>query len=239
MALQAEQAVGEGVIALILQKLDGEEFAPGFGHFTAVGVKMQNVHPVAAPLVAEVGLGLCDLVGVMGEGVINAAAVYVEILAQMLHGDAGAFDVPAGIADAPGGVPFQRLILELRLGEPEYKVILVALVGVLLNALSDADVKIIGIEVVENVVFFKLRGVEIDIAARKIGISGVHELGNDFDVFVDAVCGWLDDVGGLDVELCAVGEECVGVEFGDIHHGLVFALRALEHLILALVGVAC
>ena len=173
----------------------------------------------------------------VGEGVVDAAAVYVEVLTQMLHGNSGALNVPAGISDAPGRVPFQRLILELRLGEPENEVVLVAFVGVLLNALTDADVKIIGIKVVENVVFFKLRSVKIHISAREICVSGIHESGNDLDVFVDAVGGGLDDVGGFDVELCTVGEESVGVEFGDIHNGLVLTLCALEHLILALVGV--
>ena len=56
MALQAEQAVGEGIVAFILQKLYSKEFTLGFGHLSAVGVQMHNVHPVAAPLVTEVGL---------------------------------------------------------------------------------------------------------------------------------------------------------------------------------------
>ena len=64
------------------------------------------MHPVVAPLVAQICLGLSDLVGVVGECVINAAAVDIQILTKVLHGDTGALNVPAGIADTPGGIPF-------------------------------------------------------------------------------------------------------------------------------------
>ena len=99
---------------------------------------MVDMEPLGAPGVAQVALGLGDLVGVVGEGVVDAAAVEVQILAVVLHGDAGALNVPAGIAHAPGGIPLQGLILKLGLGEPEDEVVLVALVGVLLHALPDA-----------------------------------------------------------------------------------------------------
>ena len=195
------------------------------------------MHPPIAPLVAQVALALCDLVGVVGEGVVDAAAVDVQILAEVLHRDAGALDMPAGIADAPGRIPFQRLVLKLGFGEPEHKVVLVALVSVLFDALAHADVQILGVEVVEDIVALELGGVEVHVAAGKIGVAGVHQLGDDLDILVDAVGGGLDHIGGLDVELGAVVEEGVGVELGDLQHGLVLAAGALEHLVLALVGV--
>ena len=102
MALQAEQTVGEGVIALFLEQRNSQKFALGLAHFAGVCVQMQNVHPVVAPLVAEVGLGLSDLVGVMRKSVVDAAAVNVKVFAEVLHGYAGAFNMPAGIADTPG-----------------------------------------------------------------------------------------------------------------------------------------
>ena len=175
----------------------------------------------------------------MREGVVNAAAVDIKILTKVLHGYAGAFNVPAGIANAPGGVPLERLILELGLCKPQDEVVLVALVYVLLNALAHADIEIIGIEVVEDVVALKLGGVKIHIAAGKVGIAGIHELGDYFNVLIDAVCRGLNYVGGLDVELSAVGKERIGIELCDLHNGFVLALCALEHLILALVGIAC
>ena len=89
---------------------------------------MVNVEPMTAPLVTDKRLALCDLVCVMGERVVNSSAVNVKILTQVLHADAGAFDVPSGITHTPGAVPFELLIVEFRFGEPENKVCLVSLV---------------------------------------------------------------------------------------------------------------
>ena len=104
---------------------------------------MMHMEPVVAPLVAEVGLGLGDLIRVMREGIVDAAAVDIQIFAEVLDADAGALDMPAGIADAPRGVPLEGLILELGLREPENEVILIALVGILLDALAHADGKVL------------------------------------------------------------------------------------------------
>ena len=195
------------------------------------------MHPVIAPFVAQVGLRLGDFIGVVGEGVVDTAAVDVQILTQVLHGDAGALDMPAGIAHAPGGVPFQCLILKLGFGEPEHKVVLAALVGVLFHALADAYGQILLVEVVEHIVFLQLGGVKVHVAAGKIGVAGVHQPGDNLNVIVNAVGGRLHHIRGADVQLFAVVEKGVGVELGDLHHGLVLPLCALEHLVLALVRV--
>ena len=146
--------------------------------------------------------------------------------------------MPARISNAPGGIPLERLILELGLGKPENEVILVLLVLVLLHAFAHADGEVFLVVVIEDIVALELARIEVHIAAGDIGIAGVEQLRDDLDIIVDqARCG-LDDVGALDVELLAVGEERVGIELGDLHDGLVLALGSLDHLILALVGVA-
>ena len=99
----------------------------------------------------------------------------VKVLAEVLHTDAGALDVPAGIANAPRGLPLELLIVELGLCEPEHEISLVALVSVLLNTLSHADLEIFLAEISENVVFLELGGVEIDVAAGFIGVALVHK----------------------------------------------------------------
>ena len=123
--------------------------------------------PVGAPGVAQIALGLGDLVGVVGEGVIHAAAVEVQVLAVILHRYAGALNVPAGVAHAPGGVPLQGLVLELGLGKPEDEVVFIALVGVLLHALPDAHGQVLLVVVVEDIVPLQLGGIEVDIAAGR------------------------------------------------------------------------
>ena len=237
MALEAEEPVNQGIIALLLQQGDSEEFAGGLGHLAGIGVQVVDMEPLAAPRVAQIGLGLGDLIGVVGEGVVDAAAVQVQILPVVLHGDAGTLDVPAGVAHAPGGVPLQGLILEFGLGEPEDEVIFIALVGVLLHAIPDAHRQILLIVVVEHVVALQLGGIEVHIAPGLIGVALLQQAGDDLDILVDAAGGGLHRVRALDVQLSAVLKEGVGVILGDLHHGLVLPAGALEHLVLAGVSV--
>ena len=185
----------------------------------------------------EIGFALRDLIGVMRKGVVHAAAVDVEVFAVVLFADAGALDVPAGIAQAPRRFPFQLLILKFGFGEPEHKVGFVALVLVLLHAVAHADSQILLVHVAEHVVGAQLGGVKVDVAAGKIGVALFEQNRDHVDKLVDTVGSRLHHVGAFDVELFAVGKECVGVELRDLHHGLVLALGALEHFVLAGVGV--
>ena len=155
MTLQAEQAVNNGVIALLLQKRYRQKFPLGFGHFSAFRVQMMHMEPVAAPFMTEISLRLRNFIGVVRESIVNAAAMDVQILPEMLEADAGALNMPAGIADAPRGIPFERLIFKFRLGKPQHKVIFVSFVLVFLHALADADLQILFIVVVENIVLFQ------------------------------------------------------------------------------------
>ena len=196
------------------------------------------MEPVGAPGMAQVALRLGNLVGVVGEGVVHAAAVEVQVLPVVLHGDAGALDVPAGVAHTPGGVPLEGLVLKLALGEPEDEVISVALVGVLLHALPDTHGQVLLIVVVEDVVPLQLGGVKVHVAHGKIRVPRVHQLLDDPDIVADQARGGLNHVRSFDVQLPAVLKEGVGVELRNIHDGLVLPLGALEHLVLAGIGVA-
>ena len=90
MALQAEQAVDDGIVALLLQQGHREELALRLGHLAGLRVQVMDMEPVIAPLVAEVGLGLGDLVRVMREGIVDAAAVDIQIFTEVLDADARA-----------------------------------------------------------------------------------------------------------------------------------------------------
>ena len=50
--------------------------------------------------------------------------------------------MPAGVPHAPGGVPFQSLVLKFGLREPEDEVVFIPLVCVLLHALPNAYRKV-------------------------------------------------------------------------------------------------
>ena len=92
----------------------------------------------------------------MGEGIVDAAAVNVQILTKMLHGDAAALNVPPRIANTPGRVPFQCLIFEFGFGEPKNKVVAVALVGVFFDAFTHTHIQIVRIEVIEDIIAVQL-----------------------------------------------------------------------------------
>lgn len=84
---------------------DGEEVAKGLGHLLLVHHHHAAVHP-GVDVVATVGAaGLGDLVLVVGELQVGAAAVDVEVVAKVLGVHGGALDVPAGATRAPGAVP--------------------------------------------------------------------------------------------------------------------------------------
>ena len=114
------------------------------------------MEPVRAPRMAEVGFALGDFVGVMGEGVVHAAAVQIQIFAAVLDADRGAFDMPAGVAQTPGALPLERLILKFALCEPQNKVVLVALVAVLGDVLAHAHLQLFFVHVAEDIVVVEL-----------------------------------------------------------------------------------
>ena len=237
MRLQAEEAVDHGVIALFGKQGEREKFALGFAHFARGGIEVEDMKPIVAPLMPQIGFALRDFVGMVGECVIDAAAVDIEIFAEVLHADAGALDMPAGVADAPRAVPFQFLCVELGLGEPEDKVRFIALIAVFLHALADADGEILLLKVMEDVVLLELGGIEIDVSARLVGVALFNQRFDDLDEVRDAPGCGLDDVGGADIQLFAVLEEAVGIVFRDLHDGFMLALCAFEHFILARIRV--
>ena len=56
MALQAEEAIGQGIIPLLLQQGHRQEFALRLGHFAALGVQVGHMAPLGAPGMAQIAL---------------------------------------------------------------------------------------------------------------------------------------------------------------------------------------
>ena len=145
--------------------------------------------------------------------------------------------MPAGVTHAPGRIPLEGLVLKLGFGKPQDKVILVPLVGILLHALPDAHCQILLVVVIEDIVLFQRGGIKVNIAPGNIGAPLVKEGADHVYILRNAVRGGLHHVGPLDIQLVAVGEKRVGVELGDLHHRLVLPAGALEHFVLAGIGV--
>ena len=84
---------------------DHEEVALGLGHLLVVDVDEAVVHPVVRERLVIAALGLRDLVLVVREDEVLAAAVDVDGLAEVAAIHCGALDMPAGTAVAPGALP--------------------------------------------------------------------------------------------------------------------------------------
>ena len=145
--------------------------------------------------------------------------------------------MPARIAHSPGRIPFKRLVLKLALGEPEDKIILVPLVLVLLHSLPNPGVEVLGVMIVEHIIFFQPGGIKIYISTGLIGVSCIQQLGDDLNILRDHAGGRLDHIGGVDIQLGAIGKESVGIKLGDLHDALMLPLGPLEHLVLPGVGI--
>ena len=135
---QDEEAHHLGVV--LLQHLaDGEEVAQRLRHLLVVDAHEAVVHPVIDEGVAVRALGLGDLVLVVGELQVHAAAVDVEVVAEQVRAHRRALDVPARAALAPRRRPLDLARL-LDLGVlPQHEVERVVLVLRHVDALAGAQ----------------------------------------------------------------------------------------------------
>src|SRR5207249_967297 len=132
-----------------------------FGDLPTVLGQQAVVQPVGGERLAGERLGLCDLVLVVREDQIQAAAVDVEVRAQVLHAHGRALDVPAGTAGTPGAVP-GRLAGLRRL--PEGEVARVPLQGRRLD--PSPGLELLRVAVAQLAVVGDHRHVEVDVPPR-------------------------------------------------------------------------
>src|SRR5690606_34103582 len=84
---------------------DGDEVAEALGHLLGLDRHEAVVHPVTGEGSAVGGLALRDLVFVVREDEVLAAAMDVEGLAQVAGAHGGALDVPTGTPRTPWALP--------------------------------------------------------------------------------------------------------------------------------------
>ena len=179
-------------------------------------------------------LGLRDLVRVVDRDVVLAAAVDVEVVAQILLRHGRALDVPAGEAPAPRRLPLHLPRLAPGRELPQREVRRAALLAQL-----DATPRLeaLDVEPREVAVVVELRRVEIDAVGGGVRVPVALDVGDERDLLGDVVGRLAQDRRVLDVQALHVGEERVGEVRGDLPRGLARAARALLHLVLAGVGV--
>ncbi len=192
------------------------------------------MEPVVNPLPARRRLGLRDLVGVMNGNVVHPAAVNVKMLTQIVHTHGAALDVPARIAASPGGIPDHGLALEFAPGEPEDEVPGVLLVRIrfhpgllILLTLQQRELPVIG----------KLCGVEVDVSAGVVGVTGILDPLDQIDHLLNVRGRTAHHGGPPDVEAIDVVEERFREEVRDLPDALALLPGTPDDLVLTLVGV--
>jgi hypothetical protein len=154
--------------------VDGDKIAQALRHLLALELEHPIMQPVARERLTGIAFGLGDFVFMVGEDEVVAAAVNVDLLAQVSQVHRGAFDVPPRPALAPRAVP-ARLTRLRRL--PQGKVAFAFLLPARLHPrtrdgifqLAPRELAVVGVGTYA----------EIDIAVRRrVRVIGLDQIGD-------------------------------------------------------------
>ena len=190
------------------------------------------MHPGGHHLVADHRLGLGDLVLVVGEDVVLAAGVDVDVLAQGGQGHGRALDVPARVAVPPRRGPLDQPARPGRLPQGEVGVVALARVRLLLPVPGPQLVQ--GVARQAPVAGERLDR-EVHVAVDLVGVAALQQLGHQLQHLGDVVGGARVGGGRLEVEGGRVGQVRLGVEGGDLGRRLVLQAGRDQHPVLAAV----
>ena len=179
--MRGHHQVADGLIAVFLRHLaHGKEIAEALAHLAVIDIDVTVMHPVMGKRHAVAALALGNLIFMVGENQVLAAAVDVNGLAQIAPGHSGALDMPAGTALAPGGAP-ARLAGLRSLPQGEVHGVLLDFAGRNTRPGLQVLKRLVGKLAVTRV----FHGAEIDVAVlRRIGKALLLQIGNNMDNFI-------------------------------------------------------
>ena len=209
------------------QITDQTEVAQGLGHLFAVDIDIAVVHPVAHVVGAVGAAALGDLVLVVREDQILAATVDIDHVTQVLVDHGGAFDVPAGTATAPGGLP-AGLVIGRWL--PEDEITGVALVvghfhprsGKHVFQFATGELAVVGHG------FHRKQ----HLAVGLVGVALFHQGLDHGDHFADVVGGLGNDARGFRIQRRHVFGEGSGETLGEYADVFAIFRRGLDDLVI-------
>ena len=197
--------------------VDRHQVAQALRHLLALELQHAVVDPVAGKRLSGEALGLGDLVLMVRKDQVVAAAVDVDLVAQVQQVHRRAFDVPARPALAPRAVP-TRLARLGRLPQGEIAFVLFLLAarhtraGDGLIQPPSGELAIVGIG----------PHAEIDIAAgRDVGVLFLQQAGHHLDDLRDGLRDAREDRWPQHVQLLQLRLVLLGIAAGD--HGRIFA----------------
>ena len=177
----------------------GHDVAERLRHLRVAELQHAVVHPDARERVPDAAR-LRELVLVVREAEVVAAAVDLEGRAEVLLGHRGALDVPAGPPRPPRRVPGRVLVRLLTL--PERKVALVLLQRALL--LRD---HLLELRAGQPPVVGEAGDAEVDVAVRRVGHVPLEQLLDELDDLRDRLGRARLEVGPPEAEVARVLEE--------------------------------
>src|SRR5690606_37653956 len=160
----------------------------------AVDLDEAVVHP--AGRVGDPGgrFALRDLVLVVREDEVEAAAMKIEGLAEVLHRHRGALDVPSGATAAEGAVPGRALVLAA-LPQDEVGGVALALPLALVEPLARAGLHLLEVAVAELAVVGEAAHREVHVAVALVRVAALDEACDEVDDFRDVLRDLRLDVG--------------------------------------------
>src|SRR5690606_2322266 len=151
-----------------------EKVAEALAHLLAVYLHEAVVHPITGELLARRTLTLSELVFVVREHQVEAAAVQIEAFAEVTHRHGRALDVPpratGTVHTGPRGLAVATLL-------PQREIVRMALAAqlVLIDALARARLQIFELAVREFAVLLRGRHRKIDVPVDLVGVALVHQ----------------------------------------------------------------
>ena len=176
--------------------LQRDEVAQRFAHFLSVDGDHIVVHPVVHHVVALRGHGLRNLAFVVRENQVHAAAVYVEVRAQIFASHGGALAVPAGKSVAPRRRPAHDVFGLGFLPQGEVGGVVLLLLPVQFAGRVQHVFQVAPGQFSIVVVLVVFGHVEVDGALAFVGITIVQDFLHQRDLFDDVAAGLRLDAGG-------------------------------------------
>ena len=212
---------------LVQDVADGEEVAQGFGHLFGVDLHEPVVHPEVCERLARGRLGLGNLVFVVREGEVLAAAVNVQRQGRELLAHSRAFQVPAGAALAPGRIPRRFAGLGgLPQGEVEGVLFFLARVD------ARAGLQFVDVAARKLAVAVKGTDLEVDVPGRGgVGMALFDEVLGERDHLRDVLGAPGLDSSPVHGQAVHVHVELADELLGDVGGVLAHLARALDDLV--------
>ena len=204
----------------------------GLGHLRAVDIDITVVHPVMREFATVMCLRLRDLIFVMRELQILTAGVNIDGRSQIFFGHGRAFDMPAGSAHAPRGLPCDLAWLLACLPKREIQRIFLFHVVRASGSFAGALNQLIDVLAGKLAIAVELTCPVVDIALRFIGIALIDQILHKPD---DIIHGFRNlRVHGrlLDIERGSVLIVFLDIFFGNLRCGNAFFLGTFDDLII-------